>query len=94
MDQLCHSRRPRLWNLTAQHQLGLEVLEGGHLSNGFTKYVTYFKLIGKGESETLVQITVACEAVSEEAHFQAKTTKFPLLFFKILEAYYLHEVDM
>jgi len=77
---------------TKQHQLGLQVQEGGHLSNGFSKYVTYFKLTGQDGCQTLVEVAVECEPASEEEEddeeeLKAKTTRFPLLFFERLEAY-------
>lgn len=76
-----------------QHKLGLEVVEGGHLSNGFAKYATHFKLTAAQDGRrTLVEVAVECElaseeAVPEEADLKAKTTNFPLLFFECLEAY-------
>lgn len=73
------------------HRLGLRVLEGGHLSNGFTKYTTYFKLTSKDGCKTLVDVAVECESASEaaaeEGDLKAKTTRFPLLFFECLESY-------
>ncbi|KAH7675831.1 Bet v1-like protein [Dioscorea alata] len=72
---------------STKHKLGLEVVEGGHLSNGFSKYVTFFKLTSNGERETQVDVAVECEPVAEEADLQEKTTKFPLLFFRCLENY-------
>ena len=53
--------------------------------------MTYFELTGQDECQTLVEVEVECEPASEEEddeeEMKAKTTRFPLLFFKYLEAY-------
>ncbi|KAK9269542.1 hypothetical protein L1049_001318 [Liquidambar formosana] len=69
------------------HQIGLQVIEGGHLRLGFSWYKTSFKLTSVGEHETLVDLKVAYETETEETPMPAQTTKSALAFIKCLENY-------
>ena len=40
------------------HQIGMQVIEGGHLNHGFTSYTTVLQFNAVGESETIVDVKV------------------------------------
>lgn len=75
------------------HQIGLQVVEGGHLNQGFSSYTTVFQLNAVGESETLVDIKVLYETEAEETHMPMETTKAALGFIKRLEDFLLKRVS-
>ncbi|CAK9160207.1 unnamed protein product [Ilex paraguariensis] len=73
------------------HQIGLKVIEGGHLNLGFASYKTTFQLTAIGESETLVGFKVVYETETEETHIPGETSKSALAFINCLENYLLNQ---
>lgn len=66
------------------HQIGLQVIEGGHLEHGFSSYKTTFQLTEITEKETSVDVKVVYEVeAEEETDMPARTPKSTLAFFKI-----------
>ncbi|KAL7602234.1 hypothetical protein Lser_V15G21088 [Lactuca serriola] len=49
----------------------LEILEGGHLDHGFTRYTNVFKLTAIGEAETLIDFKVLYDI------YQTRTYPYP-----------------
>ncbi|XP_062079672.1 phytohormone-binding protein-like [Humulus lupulus] len=73
----------------SQHQITLEVLEGGHLNIGFSSYKTTFQLIADEEEKTQINIKVSYESEMEENTSPSKTTASALAFISFLESYLL-----
>ncbi|KAI7980641.1 Phytohormone-binding protein CSBP [Camellia lanceoleosa] len=71
------------------HQIGMQVIEGGHLNHSFSSYKTIFQLTANAESETLVDVKVEYVIEAEETEMPAKTIKSALAFIKCLESYLL-----
>ncbi|KAI8002479.1 Phytohormone-binding protein CSBP [Camellia lanceoleosa] len=71
------------------HQIGMQVIEGGHLNHGFSSYKTIFQLTANAESETLVDVKVEYDIEAKETKMPAKTIKSALAFIKCLESYLL-----
>ncbi|KAF7822762.1 phytohormone-binding protein-like [Senna tora] len=71
------------------HEIGLEVIEGGYLNQGFSYYKTSFQLSAIGEAKTVVNIKVSYESEMEETSKQMKTAESTLLFIRCLEKYLL-----
>jgi hypothetical protein len=72
------------------HQITLQVIEGGHLSLGFSSYKTTFILTATGEQETMVHVIVSYESETQETITPSKTTESTLYFLKCLETYLLN----
>ncbi|XP_027165676.1 phytohormone-binding protein-like [Coffea eugenioides] len=73
------------------HQIGMQVIEGGHLNHGFTSYTTVIQFNAVGESETGVDVKVLYETEAEETRMPEETAKAILAFIKRLEDYLLKQ---
>ncbi|KAK3003478.1 hypothetical protein RJ639_018234 [Escallonia herrerae] len=73
------------------HQFGLQVIEGGHLTIGFSSYKTFFQLTATAETETLIGVKVIYETEAGETLAHVKTTKSALAYIKLLEDYLLRQ---
>ncbi|CDP13117.1 unnamed protein product [Coffea canephora] len=73
------------------HQIGMQVIEGGHLNHGFTSYTTVIQFNAVGESETGVDVKVLYETEAEETSMPEETAKAILAFIKRLEDYLLKQ---
>ncbi|GFZ04837.1 hypothetical protein Acr_17g0004090 [Actinidia rufa] len=75
------------------HQIGMQVVEGGHLNVGFSSYKTIFQLTANGDSETLINAKVVYEV--EEDHentiMPEKTLMSSVAFIEHLENYLLNQ---
>lgn len=74
----------------ALHQIGLQVVEGGHLNSGFSSYKTTFQLTAIGEKETQIVVKVVYEIEREETHMPNETIKSVLAFIQCLENHLLN----
>ncbi|OVA20193.1 Bet v I domain [Macleaya cordata] len=75
-----------------EHRIGLKVIEGGHLNNGYASYTTIFQLsneIGVTDQETQVDIIVIYDTETEETDMPLQTAKSALAFIHCLENYLL-----
>ncbi|GMN66164.1 hypothetical protein TIFTF001_035232 [Ficus carica] len=74
------------------HQMGLQVIEGGHLDLGFSSYTTTFQLTTADyeEQKTLINFKVSYESEIEESAMPSKTTASILAFISRLESYLLN----
>ncbi|KAE9592931.1 hypothetical protein Lal_00028720 [Lupinus albus] len=75
------------------HEIGLQVIEGGHLNQGFSYYKTSFQLSAIGEIQTLVSVKISYdyEPNSEESTHSMKTSDFMLSYLRCLEKYILND---
>ena len=48
------------------HQIGMQVVEGGHLNLGFSSYKTIFQLTANDDSETLINAKVVYELEADQ----------------------------
>jgi len=73
------------------HEIGLEVIEGGYLSQGLSYYKTTFKLSAMEEEKTLVNVKISYDHESdiEEKVKPTKTSQSTLLYLRRLERYLL-----
>ncbi|XP_057460678.1 phytohormone-binding protein CSBP-like [Actinidia eriantha] len=74
------------------HQIGLQVVEGGHLNLGFSSYKTTFQLIANGDSETLINAKVVYEVEADQKTtiIPEKTLMSSVAFIEHLENYLLN----
>ncbi|KAF6139697.1 hypothetical protein GIB67_002502 [Kingdonia uniflora] len=77
----------------AHHRFGIQVIEGGHLTFGYASYITIFQMTENGETETLVDISVIYETVTDEAAMPKETTKSALFFITCLEKHLMENDD-
>ncbi|KAF6134420.1 hypothetical protein GIB67_012360 [Kingdonia uniflora] len=75
----------------AHHRFGIQVIEGGHLTFGYASYITIFQMTENGETETLVDISVIYETVTDEAAMPKETTKSALFFITCLEKHLMEK---
>ncbi|CAJ1978602.1 unnamed protein product [Sphenostylis stenocarpa] len=75
------------------HEIGLQVVEGGYLEQGFSYYKTTFQLSATGEDKTLVNVKIFFnhESETEENAQPVKTAESALHFLRCLETYLLNE---
>ncbi|XP_057453738.1 phytohormone-binding protein CSBP-like [Lotus japonicus] len=76
------------------HEIGLQVIEGGYLSQGLSYYKTTFQLSSIGELETLVNVKISYDHESDEIDEKVKPTKTSqstLMYLKRLENYLQNE---
>ncbi|KAK3020630.1 hypothetical protein RJ639_047851 [Escallonia herrerae] len=73
------------------HQFGLEVIEGRHLTIGFSYYKIFYQLTATTESETLIDIKVIYETEADETLTQVETRKLALAYIKLLEDHLLSQ---
>ncbi|XP_057453736.1 phytohormone-binding protein-like [Lotus japonicus] len=73
------------------HEIGLQVVDGGYLNQGFSYYRTNFQLSAMGEHKTLVKVKISYEYESdiEESIVPMKTSESALFFLRCLETYLL-----
>lgn len=73
------------------HQIGLQVIEGGHLSLGFSSYQTIYQLTSVDHHKTQVNVKVSYESEQEEisSTHASKTATSSLAFITSLENYLL-----
>ncbi|KAE9596097.1 hypothetical protein Lal_00030890 [Lupinus albus] len=72
------------------HEIGLQVIEGGYLSQGFSYYKTNFQLSAIGVLHTLVNVKIFYEHehnTEEESIHPLKTSESTLFFLRCLEKY-------
>ncbi|KAG5020516.1 hypothetical protein AAZX31_06G231700 [Glycine max] len=71
------------------HEIGLQVIEGGYLSQGLSYYKTTFQLSAIGEDKTLVNVKISYDHESEieERVKPTKTSESTLLYLRRLETY-------
>ena len=76
----------------SSHEIGLQVIEGGYLSQGLSYYKTTFKLSAMGEDTTLVNVKISYDHESdiEEKVKPTKTSQSTLLYLGRLERYLLN----
>ncbi|KAJ9535592.1 hypothetical protein OSB04_un001270 [Centaurea solstitialis] len=67
------------------HKIALEVLEGGHLDNGYSSYTTSFKLSAVEKAETFIDVKVLYETKPDHTHIPGGTIKGPIHYIKCLE---------
>lgn len=74
------------------HEIGLEVIEGGYLSQGLSFYQTNFQLSQIEEDKTLVNVKISYDHESEieERVKPTKTSQSTLFYLDRLEKYLLH----
>lgn len=72
------------------HQIGIQVIEGGHLNHAFSFYQTTFQLTAIEEHKTEVNVKVLYESAMEESTMPSKTTASALAYITSLENYLLH----
>ncbi|KAL1363307.1 hypothetical protein HN51_011513 [Arachis hypogaea] len=77
------------------HEIGLQVIEGGYLNQGLTYYKTTFQLSSIEDHRTLVNVKISYDHESssevEESVKTSKTSQSTLFFLKSLEKYLLNE---
>ncbi|XP_054817185.1 phytohormone-binding protein CSBP-like [Prosopis cineraria] len=71
----------------SSYEIGLEVIEGGHLNRGFSFYKTSFLLAAKGPDQTEVNVKISYEAENEDV----KSAEPTLFYIRSLENYLLHD---
>lgn len=75
------------------HQIGLQVIEGGHLNLGFSSYQTTFQLTAIENHKTQINVMVLYESELREEEISSmasKTTASSLAFITSLENYLLN----
>ncbi|XP_028779866.1 phytohormone-binding protein CSBP-like [Neltuma alba] len=70
----------------SSHEIGLEVIEGGHLDRGFSFYKTTFQLCAKGEDQTEVNVKISYESEKEDL----KSAEPTLFYLSCLQKYLLN----
>ncbi|XP_058763622.1 phytohormone-binding protein CSBP-like [Vicia villosa] len=77
----------------SSHEIGLQVIEGGYLNQGFSYYKTSFKLSAIGDDKTLVNVKISYdyELEVEETSFPLKTLESALHFLKCLETHIMND---
>ncbi|KAE9616980.1 hypothetical protein Lal_00035099 [Lupinus albus] len=75
------------------HEIGLQVVEGGHLNQGLSYYKTSFQLSAIGENQTLVNVKISYdyEPNIEDSSHSMKTSDFVLFYLRCLEKYILND---
>ncbi|CAL0303788.1 unnamed protein product [Lupinus luteus] len=75
------------------HEIGLQVVEGGHLNQGLSYYKTSFQLSAIGEVQTLVNVNISYEYEPnmEDSSHSMKTLDFVLFYLRCLEKYILND---
>ncbi|KAJ1395492.1 START-like domain superfamily [Sesbania bispinosa] len=75
------------------HEIGLQVIEGGYLNQGFSYYKTSFQLSAIGENKTLVKVKISydCGPDMEESTLPMKTSESALSFLRCLETFLLND---
>lgn len=73
------------------HEIGLQVVEGGYLNQGFSYYKTSFQLSAIGENKTMVKVKISYETETEDSTLPLKTTESALFFLRCLETYLLND---
>ncbi|TKY66574.1 Phytohormone-binding protein [Spatholobus suberectus] len=75
------------------HEIGLQVVEGGYLNQGFSYYKTTFQLSAIDEHKTLVNVKISFdhEWDTEESTQPMKTSESALFFVRSLETYLLND---
>ncbi|XP_020215305.1 phytohormone-binding protein CSBP [Cajanus cajan] len=71
------------------HEIGLQVIEGGYLSQGLSYYKTTFQLSSIEEQKTLVKVKISYDHESdiEERVQPTKTSDSTILYLRRLEKY-------
>ncbi|KAL2327711.1 hypothetical protein Fmac_021138 [Flemingia macrophylla] len=71
------------------HELGLQVVEGGYLTQGFSYYKTSFQLSALEQNKTLVNVKISFdyESDTEECSQPKKTAEAVIFFLRCLETY-------
>ncbi|XP_019450766.1 PREDICTED: phytohormone-binding protein-like [Lupinus angustifolius] len=75
------------------HEIGLQVVEGGHLNQGLSYYKTSFQLSAIGEVQTLVNVKISYDHdsdIQESNSHSMKTSDFVLFYLRCLEKYILN----
>ncbi|CAL0315678.1 unnamed protein product [Lupinus luteus] len=78
------------------HEIGLQVIEGGYLSQGLSYYKTSFQLSAIGELHTLVNVKIFYEYehnTEEESAHPLKKSESTLSFLRCLEKYLLNDAS-
>lgn len=77
----------------SSHEIGLQVVEGGYLNQGFSFYKTSFKLSTTEEDKTMVNVKISYdyELEIEESEFPMKTLESALHFLRCLETNLLND---
>ncbi|RDX79568.1 Phytohormone-binding protein, partial [Mucuna pruriens] len=75
------------------HEIGLQVVEGGYLNQGFAFYKTSFQFSAIEEHKTLVNVKISYdyESDTEESAQPMKTSESVLFFLRGLETYLLND---
>ncbi|KAJ1408506.1 START-like domain superfamily [Sesbania bispinosa] len=75
------------------HEIGLQVIEGGYLNQGFSYYKTSFQLSATGENKTLAKVKISydCGPDMEESTLPMKTSESALSFLRCLETFLLND---
>lgn len=78
------------------HEIGLQVVEGGYLNQGFSYYKTSFQLSAIQEHKTLVNVKISFDYESdiEESTQPMKTAESTLFFLRCLETYLLNDTSI
>jgi len=72
----------------SSHEIGLQVVEGGYLNQGFSFYKTSFKLSTTEEDKTVVNVKISYDyelEIEESSAFPMKTLESTLHFLRCLE---------
>ncbi|XP_061367220.1 phytohormone-binding protein CSBP-like [Gastrolobium bilobum] len=74
------------------HEIGLQVVEGGHLNQGFSYYKISYQLSEIGENQTLAKVKISYdyESDTQESSHPVKTSEAVLSFLRCLETYLLN----
>ncbi|KAK7405198.1 hypothetical protein VNO78_06397 [Psophocarpus tetragonolobus] len=74
------------------HEIGLQVIEGGYLTQGLSYYKTTFQLSSIGEDKTLVNVKISYDHESDiqENVKPTKTSESTLFYLRRLENYLLN----
>ncbi|XP_015896066.3 phytohormone-binding protein [Ziziphus jujuba] len=90
VEMMSHQKEKIVELDESAHQIGIQVVEGGHLNHGFSFYQTTFQLSAIEEHRTQVNVKVLYESATEERTMPSKTTASALSFISSLENYLLH----
>ncbi|OIW08271.1 hypothetical protein TanjilG_21737 [Lupinus angustifolius] len=74
------------------HEIGLQVIEGGYLNKGLSYYKTTYQLSAIGENQTLVNVKISYDHDSDiqESIKPMETSESTLFFVRTLEKYLLN----